>query len=106
MQVVSKWHTTHRNSATGSNQVERVLRLKKQKSSRHQHRSAKPHQLAKAGIDGHSLIATQIVATRLSDAYDLNFSESNHIEGARVYDAALDRKIHRMDQGSFYQETL
>ncbi|MEP3523894.1 MAG: hypothetical protein ABJN24_00565 [Hyphomicrobiales bacterium] len=106
MQIVSKWHNIGATQHTTTRRIERLSRASKAKTNRPEVRSQKPLAAVSFGIDGHSLIATQVVATRFADAFDLSYEASNSIAGAEAYGAALDRKIHRMDHGSFYQEAL
>lgn len=106
MQVVSKWHNIGATGYTGKSRVERIARVSKAKPDREEQQSAKPFVVAAPRTDAHTLISAQVVATRFSDAFDLSFDRSNHMAGAAAYEAALDRKIHRMAQGSFYQEAV
>lgn len=106
MQIVSKWHNAGATGHTTTRRVERLSRISKAKQNRPEAHSAKPLAAASFGIDGHSLIAAQVVATRFADSFDLSYEASNSIAGAEAYNAALDRKVHRMDHGSFYQEAV
>ena len=106
MQVVSKWHTIEAKRHTATGRVDRITLVSKARSNRDEAQQASPLTAITRGIDAHSLFAAQVVATRLSDAFDLNFEASNHMVGTKAYDAALERKIIRMDQGSFYHEAV
>lgn len=106
MQVVSKWHNIGATGYTGKSRVERIARVSKVKPLREKPQSAMPFVVAAHGTDTQTLISAQVVATRFSDEFDLSFDHSNHIAGAAAYEAALDRKIHRMAHGSFYQEAV
>lgn len=106
MQVVSKWHNTRTIGQRSKGRVEPVLRGKQDRSNRDQTSRVKALVAAKEQFHGHSLIAAQVVATNILDTYDITYDASNQLAGTAAYDEALDRKIHRMNQGSFYQEAV
>lgn len=109
MQIVSKWHNTGRNVASGSDRVERISPIVSE-SDRHRDRrngkqAASVSSLQKDRmLDGHTIIAAQVIASRLSDAHFDIDADSNRIAGNISYGLGLDRKVHRMEAGSFYQD--
>lgn len=106
MQIVSKWHNTGATRHKTTRRIERLSRVSKAKQNHAEAHSEKALAGASIGICGHSLIAAQVVATRFADAFDLSYEACDSIVGVEAYNAALDRKVHRMDHGSFYQEAV
>jgi len=106
MQIVSKWHDSTGVVRNRRQRVERITQVQRAKSRRDEAMRAASGVVPGGAIVGHTLIAAQVVATRALDDFELSFDASNQLAGRHAYEAALERKIHRMEQGSFYREAV
>lgn len=109
MQIVSKWHRL-----PPTRRVERIEAGAQTRTAHNSDGSAKQENLQSAhpfgfnecGLDSHTIIAAQVIATRMADVIDFAEASSNRIAGSAAYNAALARKVHQMDTGSFFQEAI
>lgn len=109
MQIVSKGHNFRSSGTTRPVRVEAVAGVstthdeRKDRKSRGEKTQSFPDGSAN-GFDLHSIIAAQVIASRMMDVVDLSAANSDLIAGDNAYASALARKVHHMDAGSFYND--
>lgn len=105
MKIASKWH----NSNTTRRVKRSIAAGQSDTFTKHQTEAGSPSGFMVKGrqeLDNYTVLAAQVIAGRMDNVLDFSEHAAQRLDANSAYQEALERKVHRMETGSFYLETV